>query len=200
MLGGGGPALLVHRRLRRAGDPVELILTDLFPSAEGQAWVAGEERVTYLPGPVDAAAVPADLRGVRTVFNALRHLSPGVVAGVMEDAAASGQPFLAVEALARSPWSVLLAWSVACAAWPTSVARLPSLRTLLASTLVPLVPVALLWEGFASCLRCYTQSELRSFAVAASRPGYRWQVGTSATVFPGVRLTWLEGRPVAGGP
>lgn len=196
--GAGGPALLVHRRLRRAGDPATLVLTDLYPSGKAMARLAGEAGVTYLGDPVDAAAVPEYLVGLRTIYNGMHHLPPEVVLGVMEDAARHGQPFLAVEALSRHPWSVLLAWSVAAATWPGSLVRPWTPQTLLLSALIPVVPALLVWEGTASCMRCYDPDELEAMARRCSSRGYRWSIGRTSTMFPAVRLSWLEGRPVSG--
>jgi hypothetical protein len=194
--GAGGPALLVHRRLRRVGEESELVLTDLYPSRKAIDRLAGEPGVSYRPERVDAGAVPPELSGLRTIFNAMHHLPPDVVAGVMADAARGRQPLLAVEALSRSPWSVFLAWSVAAAAWPTSLLRSWRPRTLVSSTVIPLVPALLVWEGTASCLRCYDLDELRALARSCSAAGYRWSIGKTPTLFPGVHLSWLEGRPV----
>lgn len=192
--GAGGPAIDVARHLRDRGDPAELVLTDLYPNrAAAEADRAGHR---WWPTPVDAARVPEGLVGVRTVFNALHHLDPEVVVGVLRDAALNRAPFLSVEVVHRSPRGVIHTTAIGVGAWPLSWLRPWTARTLMLCAVFPVVPLVLVWEGFASCMRSYGEDELVRLAREASVPGYQFTVGRTPTWVPAMSLRWVEGRPV----
>ena len=43
--------------------------------------------------------------------------------------------------------------------------------------LVPVIPFFIFWDGSVSCLRCYSQSELRSMTGDLSSADYEWEIG-----------------------
>ena len=47
--------------------------------------------MTYHPEPVDAVKVPAEMTGLRTMFQAFHHLRPDQARAALADAAAKGQ-------------------------------------------------------------------------------------------------------------
>ena len=51
---------------------------------------------------------------------------------------------------------------------------------------------AFAWDGFTSCLRSYTLSELESMTRTLT-DGYRWRMSYIPTPLPGVRITYLTG-------
>jgi hypothetical protein len=181
--GSGGPWPALLPALRAQGVDVEVLLTDRFPApptADG---------IPRHPAPVDARAVPADLRGCRTMFTALHHFRPVEAEAVLRDAANGRVPFAAFEFTARTRgnaagmlFSPLLVWR--------DTARLPRERGRWLWTYpLPAVPALYLWDGLVSHLRTYTPAELRQLAAAATVPGYTWDVGTSGDV------TYLLGIP-----
>lgn len=197
--GGGGPVLDIVRELeRRHGRRVEAVLTDKFPNVP-----AFERAERELPGRVsgrrvsiDATAVPTDLTGVRTIFNAFHHLPPDLARGVLADAAEKRQPILAFEFVERS---VVAMGAVATVplAFP---ALLPFVRPLsplaLALTYgVPALPAVTLWDGIASCLRAYSIEELEEMVEGLQRPDYRFRVERRRIPCRPVYLTSVVGMP-----
>ena len=71
--GGGGGAMAMMGYLGGEAD-VRMVLTDRYPNATAVARIA-DERVRYHAEPVDAFAVPRELRGVRTMYSALQRSS-----------------------------------------------------------------------------------------------------------------------------
>ena len=60
---------------------------------------------------------------------------------------------------------------------------------------VPIVPLAVVFDGVVSCLRTYTPAELLGMAEQAAPDGYVWRAGT---VGKGpVPVTYLIGQPRA---
>ncbi|ADO73872.1 hypothetical protein [Stigmatella aurantiaca] len=83
--GGGGPLPRLRELLEREkGLRPRLLQSDLFPNAwaRERARASGAE---YLEQPVDATRVPAGLRGMRTLFNALHHFRPEQAMQVLAD-------------------------------------------------------------------------------------------------------------------
>lgn len=193
--GSGGPIVRLFPALRDGGALDEMILTDLHPHPES---VSACEGVRYEHRPVDAACVPDDLAGLRVLCNSFHHMRPDVARAVLADAHARGEPLLVLEALNRDPFAIVAATAVAVMAWALGPLKRPfhpfaALRW----WLVPVVPVLLVWEGWASCLRCYTQAELRQ--MAAALPGARYEGGIVRTGFIGARIRWffVHGQAIA---
>lgn len=191
--GSGGPALRMGELLREAGHLDGLTLTDLFPNAEAKVG----EGARYWPEPVDASAVPEELRGLRTVFNAFHHLPPPVAKAVLADAAATGQPILIVETLSPTPQGFVTALGVAALVTPFSVVQRPfRLDRVLLSTLLPLLPAVLAWEGVVSCLRCYGEAELTELTEDLGGEDWRWEMGRRRLGGVLAEVRWLLGAPV----
>jgi hypothetical protein len=191
--GGAGPWPGLRDAL---GPDVRVTLTDRQPNAAAVARVAAlaDPRVRYLAHPVDAAAVPPELVGVRTIFTAFHHLTPTAAARVLADAAAAGAPIGVFEFTERA-WpsylaAALVPWSML---FTTPWIRPFRLARLLFTYALPLAPLCNLWDGLVSSLRTYTPAEMLALARGAA-PGYRWEAGTLRGRGPAV--TYLVGwRP-----
>lgn len=198
--GGGGPALVIGRELReRLGRPLEVVLTDLYPSATRQAharsvlpgWVELESRS------IDAQDVPADLHGFRLVCNGFHHLRPEQARACLRSAVEQGRGVAVFELAQRSPWSMLqVALGTA-----TLLAVSPFIKPfrwsrLLFTYALPIVPLCTLWDGIVSCLRVYDPEELRELVKDLPDRGYRWEVGRLPIPKMPTELTYLIGTPV----
>jgi hypothetical protein len=75
--GAGGPWLGLLRKLRQLGVDVPVCLSDHDPNIEGLERVQKLSRgeITYHAEPVDATKVPAEMPGLRTMFQAFRCVS-----------------------------------------------------------------------------------------------------------------------------
>jgi hypothetical protein len=64
--------------------------------------------------------------------------------------------------------------------------------------LVPIIPVALLFDGIVSCLRAYRPEELREMVaeLTCREHQYQWQIGERAGAIPGAPITYLIGYQV----
>jgi hypothetical protein len=198
--GGGGPVLSTVKALESEyGRRVSATLTDKFPNG-----AAFERAESELPGRVhgrrestDATAVPADLVGVRTIFNAFHHLPPAIAKAVLADAAAKRQPIVTFELVERSVQGVMMITGL-----PFGVFGLmPFVRSItplaLALTyVVPVIPAATWWDGFASCLRAYSVPELEAMIVDLQRPDYRFRVVRRRVPWRPVYVTSVIGTPV----
>jgi hypothetical protein len=192
--GGGGPLLSILDDL----PAVEAVLTDLYPNVD--EFAHAEKR---LPGRVrghresiDAANVPADLDGVRTVFNALHHFRPELARKILADAAKKKQPLCVFEVVERHPLAFAVIAGVPLAVLALTPFTQPSALRLAFTYALPIIPLATGWDGFASCLRAYSVDELRALADDVKTDGYSFRVGQSErSGLVAMRVTWLIGEP-----
>ncbi|HVH42135.1 MAG TPA: hypothetical protein VM925_07315 [Labilithrix sp.] len=198
--GGGGPVLSLAKRLHAGsvGD-VSVVLTDKFPNLGAFARAEKE-----LPGivssrseSVDATAVPPNLDGVRTIFNALHHLPPDLARAVFADAAAKRQPILSFEFVERSAQGAALA-SLAFVGAPVLMpfVRPRRLDNFALTYLLPVLPVAIAWDGVASCLRSYSVEELREVVAPLERADYMFRVERRRVPWTMASVTCVVGMPV----
>ena len=176
--GGGGPLPRLRDILRREhGRDIRVQQSDLFPNAQARerAIAAGAE---YLEQPVDATRVPPELRGMRTLFNAFHHFRPDAARAVLADAQARGVPIGIFEVVERSPKGILATLFVPLMVLGfTPLLRPLTLPRLLLTYGVPLLPLAIFWDGLVSALRAHRPEELRSMTRSLTREGYTWEVG-----------------------
>lgn len=179
--GAGGPWPDLREALASAGAAVEVTCTDLQPNRRAAKRLGGTAGVHYLDRPVSALAVPPDLVGARTMFSALHHFSDAEVRAVLLDAQQARVPFAAFEATSRSPRGV-----AATVVIPLAVlALMPTVRpvdwrALVTTYLVPVLPLAIWWDGLVSTLRTSRVDELRAIVATLPRSDYTWEVGEIA--------------------
>jgi hypothetical protein len=195
--GGGGPLPRLRKQLEEQhGLKAQVVLSDKFPNAQARERANTHgEGVTFLERSVDAMQVPPDLRGMRTLVNALHHFRPEQARSVLADAQAKNVPIAIFEMLHRTPVGVLSTLLV-----PLFVLLLtPLIRPLtplrlLLTYVVPLTPLFIFWDGLVSTLRMYNQAELRAMTDSLAREGYTWEVGE--VTLPGKpKVTYVLGVP-----
>jgi hypothetical protein len=193
--GGGGPMLSLQGELSRAlGSELPVLLTDVFPSDSGRDRVAGHPGLSYREKPVDATRVPGDLHGTRTLFDGLHHFRPVDARRVLEDAARAGASVAAFEISNRKLLQLLTSPLIVVAVLlVTPIIRPFSWRRLLFTYLVPLLPLAIWWDGLVSNLRAYTVPELEEMTRELGGPGYAFEAGTLPA--GPATITWITGRP-----
>lgn len=195
--GGGGPVPSLLRVLREQGRPARAVLTDLFPNRRRfEALAAQDEGIEFVAEPVDATRVPAELKGFRLVANGFHHLPPDTARAVLADAVAARRGIAVIELVNRSAPSLLsTALSPLTLLVVTPFIRPRRLSRFVFTYLVPVVPLASLWDGVVSCLRVYEPDELRALVASLPANDYVWDIGEER-VGPGT-VTYLVGHPRA---
>ncbi len=197
--GGGGPLPRLRDLLRQEhGRDIRVLQSDLFPNAQARqrALAAGAE---YLEQPVDAMHVPPELRGMRTLFSAFHHFRPEAARAVLADAQARGVPIGVFEVVERSPKGILGSLLIPLLVLGfTPLLRPLTLPRLLLTYVVPLLPLAIFWDGLVSALRAHRPEELRHMTQSLTREGYTWEVGVVQK--PGKPpVTYVLGLPASRG-
>ncbi len=196
--GGGGPSRIVSDALAASGQTVPVLLTDLYPNPAAYAHAAAgtDGRITGSAAPIDATQVPAELTGLRTIFNAFHHFPPQLARKVLSDAVQSRQPIAVIEVVSREP-----AMLVALLFSPLTVTlTMPFWRPfrwqwLLWTWILPLMQGFVLWDGVVSWLRIYGVDELRALTAEIDAPDWEWEIGTFRLGNGPGNATFLLGRP-----
>ncbi|MEU9804463.1 hypothetical protein [Mycobacterium sp. NPDC050853] len=196
--GAGGPWASLLPAVEQLAGPVHLTLTDKYPNR-----AALEETVTilgtsadYQRDSVDATAVHAGLRGVRTLFTGFHHFPPAVARQVLADAFHSRAGIGVFEFTARSAAAITDSVLNAAPRVYRSVlrARPPRLTTLLSCFPLPVLPLLLTWDAVVSDLRTYSPEELRDMVSGLQAPDYRWEIDVLRAP-DGPPITALAGIP-----
>lgn len=186
--GGGGPLLSLLDVLdRRHGVRTPVVLTDKFPNDDAftRAEAARPGQIEGRRASTDATAVPEELTGLRTIFNALHHFPPALARSIFADAARKRQPIASFEIVERSPSGALMVLALPSVVYGlTPFVKPRSLGRFAMTYVVPLVPATICWDGFASCLRAYSPRELEDLVDGLGDDEYRFRIERR-------RVAWL---------
>ena len=182
--GAGGPW-----RALRAEIPVPVLLTDKYPNRAARAGP-----LPFHPEPVDATAVPAGLRGFRTLFTSFHHFRPAEARGILADAVRQGQGIGVFEVSRRAPREI----AVIALTWLAVLVFVPFIRPIRWSRLAwtylpPVLPLVGLFDGVVSCLRTYSPVELRELLLGLD--AYDWRLGETRSRWSPLAVTYLVGVP-----
>ncbi|MBI5546850.1 MAG: class I SAM-dependent methyltransferase [Deltaproteobacteria bacterium] len=180
--GSGEPACILARALLRAGrQPPHVVLSDLHPRHD--LWESAHrglpEAIDFVPTPVDATRIPAELARDRacTLINVLHHFPPERAGAVLRDAACRGRGLFVAESFERAPWrfaSFALPGLAALAASPF-LTRRERLAKATISLLTPLGLAASVWDGLVSTLRVHEIDDLEQ--MTRGLEGFRFASG-----------------------
>ena len=196
--GAGGPWLDLVRRIPAIGGPVpRVLLTDWFPNqgAFARLQVASGGAIAGNGEPVSATAVPARLIGFRTLFTALHHFPPADAHAILADAVRARRGIAVFEVTGRTPLALLaMLFLPLMVLGYTPFIRPFRWSRLLWTYLVPVVPLAVWFDGTVSCLRTYTPEELGN--LVKDLAGYEWEIGTVRSAPLPSRVTYVVGVPL----
>lgn len=199
--GGGGPSLALSKQIAAPlGHRPHVILTDLFPNLARMEMVRveGAGAVSYIKTPVNACNVGAEPDGFRLCFNSFHHLRPEIAIACLSDAVTHRQGIAVMELVDRSFYGfiqVIFAGFTVFLAAP--FCRPFKWSRLFFTYIVPVIPLAVLFDGFVSCLRVYSPSELQDLVSQLPANDYHWEFGTAREPFSPTRITYLVGVPPA---
>jgi hypothetical protein len=198
--GGGGPWLRLRRELAAGRNaPPEVCLTDFYPNHQAFERLQQEAGLDFRAEPVNANRVPSSLAGFRTIFSSFHHFDPPAARAILQDAFDARQGIAIFESATREPRTLLGVFLV-----PLLVLLLtPGIRPfrwprLLFTYLLPVIPFTLWMDGLLSCLRSYSQQDLRELVSAMNTKDYRWEIGMDRSRM--IAIAYLIGYPVKRSP
>lgn len=206
--GSGGPWTGLARQLQPvAGQPVAILLTDLYPrrlplppaSTRQPAKPGGT--LHYLTIPVDATQTPTHLGGFRTLFTAFHHFPPATAQAILQNAVDQGQGIAIFEQTRRTPLALLFMVILApLVLLITPLIRPWHFRRFFWTYVVPAIPLVLAIDGIVSCLRTYTPAELQAMTVRLTGQPYHWEIGIAPAPLSPLGITYLIGYPARATP
>lgn len=199
--GGSGPIPAMMPLLRESGIAASATLTDFYPNVASLRAIAEESggAIDYVESPVDAREVPGELPGFRTLFNGFHHFRPEDARRILANAVGARRAIGVFEVIGRSPLAILgILFAPLIVLLVMPLVRPFRWQWLVFTYLIPLIPFFVLWDGLVSCLRVYTQDELRAMVAALDAPDYTWEIGAIKLRGSPVPATYLVGWPKVG--
>ena len=198
--GAGGPmrSLLKHVPELANGN-IKVHLTDYYPNLPAFASLVdtAPHCFTYSKESVSALDVPPDLIGFRTLFSSFHHFNRADASRILQDAVLKKQGIAIAESTQRHILLVIYMLFTPLLVILTSPFHKPFRWSRVFWTyLIPVVPLAVAFDGVVSCLRTYTPEELMEMvATLSGGEQYDWQVGVERMGFLPIGVTYLVGTP-----
>lgn len=196
--GGGGPVATIADELAKRGRKVTVTLTDLYPNLPAFERVARESGGTVVgrTESVNATAVPPELKGFRTIFNAFHHFPPELARKILADAVAQRRPIGVFEVVSREvPMLLGLLLTPLTVTLSMPLWRPFRWPWIFLTWLVPVMQTFVLWDGIVSWLRIYSVEELRALVAEIDAPDWVWDIGTIQLGKAPLHGTYLVGYP-----
>ena len=161
--GGANHIKLMLKIAKPAGIKLpRIVLTDLFPQLDQYQSLQqqGNDLISFAEQPVAVNRVPDQLGELRSMFSALHHFTPEEVRLIFADSLKNGKGIFIAEPFERS-WRDLLVMLLGVPLFMLyPLLRRFSIKRFVLCTLVPVIPLTIVFDGVVSVLRCYKFPEL----------------------------------------
>jgi len=194
-----------HLRGEEKNQNVELLLTDLYPNKDLIDHYDEEatSNITYHPHAVDARDFSKIPKGLKTMSNIFHHMKPEDGRHILASASQHKEPLLIYEmAENKIPtliWAIFLPLGLAILfimSWFMTPFTKPSLKQLLFTYLIPLIPIFYAWDGQVSMIRMYTFGDFEQLLDGLEVEGYQWEMGQALKEDGKAQGYYVFGRPV----
>ncbi|KAL4973711.1 hypothetical protein BDW66DRAFT_161873 [Aspergillus desertorum] len=207
--GAGGPTPSIESELNskaeaQGKEPVRFVLTDMFPPVDVWSAIAKKQpNVEFVESPVDARAVgrvaASDKKECRIFNICFHHFDDADARGILGSAVDEADAFIIFEITARQVSTCLYSPLVFC--WGFYVSLLwywHSPVHLFFTFLLPVAPLALWVDGFISCLRTRTPTEIEALLASSGKEldGWTFSSGEQSVQWPFITLYYFVGRKV----
>jgi hypothetical protein len=202
--GGGGAIEQIGKGLNKgASKVISITLSDKFPNVPAFTHISRRSSGTIdlKDFPIDAAHVPKEIPGFRTMFSAAHHFPPETIRSVLKDAVDNHRGIGLFDGGDKSVFTILgimlfhpIAFLVC-----TPFFRPFRISRLVFTYVLPLIPLTTVWDGCVSILRLYGPGELLELTKGIGDNTYTWEAGRLRNKL-GMRITYLIGHPAAADP
>jgi hypothetical protein len=200
--GGGGPMIDMAQSLKRPdGQPVSITLTDLYPNKKASEAIKALniKNLTYYEKSVNAADVPSELTGIRTMVASFHHMPPNVAESIVKDAFTKRKPLVIFEISDNSApnigWWLPMPVAFILVLLLTPFIRPLSLGQLFWTYIIPVMPLVIAWDGVSSNARTYSKEDLEEFTRKLTSDTYQWEIGRIRTPLYPASMLYLLGTP-----
>ncbi len=179
--GGGGGLTKIASHLKKENPSLKVILSDFYPNLEAFNRTKSQAPVTFdfITESVDAMAVPASLKGLRTQFLSFHHFKPEQAKAILQNAVNNRQPIAIFEGQQRNIKSMIpMLLSPLSVLFTTPFIKPFKIDRIIFTYLIPILPLFIMWDGVISVLRTYTVEELNSMILELNHHDqFNWEVG-----------------------
>ncbi|MDT7832589.1 hypothetical protein RQM59_09370 [Flavobacteriaceae bacterium S356] len=186
--GSGGIMPEVIRSLndQNSASSIDLLLTDLHPNKKAIHHIntSGQPNTKYNETPIDATQLTNTPKGLKTMINSFHHMPPKKAKMILQSAQENKQAILIYEmAENKMPlalWWLLLPISLAIvfimALILTPFSKPITIRQLIFTYLIPIIPIFYAWDGQASLPRMYAFNDVESLLKPFENDTYTWEI------------------------
>jgi hypothetical protein len=195
--GAGGPWPELLPELQAAGTTVSLCLTDKYPNTKALSKLASKlPGITYEAQPATATDLPPHFRSFRTLFTAFHHFQPNDARAIIQAAVRDRQGIAIFEGASRTPAALILMLFIPFTVWLlTPLVRPLRWSRLFWTYLIPVIPLAAMFDGIVSCLRMYTPQEMLAMARQVGDGVFEWEAGYDRAAGLPMKIPYLIGIP-----
>jgi hypothetical protein len=196
--GGGGETEHLYEELQKSHPESRITLTDKFPNISSFRYLSDKTggKIGFYKDPVDASNVPAEMKGIRTMFSATHHFEPEQLRTILVNAVESRQPIALFDGGDKKLLMIaglILVHPVAFLLF-TPFFKPFRLSRICFTYLLPFIPLMTIWDGIVSVLRLYKPEQLLAIARSIPKSGYVWESGKKRNK-AGFSICYLIGRP-----
>ena len=198
--GGGGAIEQIQNELNAKSEKdIKIILTDKYPNISAYQYLSAKTKggISFIDTSVDAADVPASLKGFRTIFSGFHHFDKFTAKSVLKNAvdARSGIGiFDGGDKNIMAIIAILLVHPLVFFFF-TPFFRPFRFSRVLFTYIIPIIPFCTVWDGLVSIIRLYRPNELLQITNELSSENYSWKAGKMKCRY-GLNMTYLIGYPV----
>jgi len=198
--GGGGAIEQIQNELSaQSGMEIKIILTDKFPNTSAYQYLSAKTKggISFHDTSVDAADVPATLKGFRTIFSGFHHFDNSFAKSVLKNAVDAKSGIGIFDGGNKNILAILAILVVHPLAFFffTPFFRPFRFSRLFFTYIIPVIPFCTVWDGIVSIIRLYKPNELLQIAREVEPDRYHWSSGKMKSKF-GLNVTYLIGYPV----
>lgn len=185
--GSGGAMIDVIQKINKeTNKSVDLLLTDLHPNPSLVEKInsSGIPNVRYRSESFNACHINEAPQGLKTMINSFHHMPPPVAKSILKSAQDNNEPILIYE-LAENKVPLLIWWLllplsllilVVMSMCMTPFVKGLTLKQLLLTYIIPIIPLIYAWDGQASSVRIYTKEDIESMLAEFKNDEYTWEI------------------------
>lgn len=184
---------------------VRLLMTDLYPNKKIIEKFAtdGNPKISYHHNSVNATDFSQIPIGLKTMVNSFHHMPPQEARKILATAKENNEPILIYEMAENNMpllvWWLLLPLSLVIlmimVLFMTPFAKSLSLKQLLFTYLIPVIPICYAWDGQASLPRMYTMKDMDELLKGLESDNYSWNKGKAFKTNGKAMGAYLLGMP-----
>ena len=187
--GSGGPMINVIDKINKDKEiekPIELMLSDKNPNTKIVKRINELElpNVKYLRNSVDALEIKNLPNGLKTMIASFHHMSPNIAKKILLYAEDSKEPFLIYELAENNipfiVWCLLLPISLPILIFMSLILTLfvrpLTIKQIVFTYIIPVIPIVYAWDGQASIMRTYTFEDIKTLIGKRKNSAYTWEM------------------------